>query len=32
MHKALHPNDDIDRQYREGGKGFANIRCIDTMT
>ena len=28
MHKALHPRDDIDRQYvsrKEGGKGFASI-------
>ena len=28
MHKALHPRDDVDRQYvsrKEGGRGLANI-------
>ena len=28
MHKALHPRDDVDRQYvsrKEGGRGFASI-------
>ena len=37
MHKALHPRDDVDRQYvsrKEGGRGLASIegsvRHIDT--
>ena len=33
MHKALHPRDDIDRQYvsrKEGRRGLASINdCID---
>ena len=36
MHKALHPGDDVDRQYvsrKEGGRGYASIQCsINTTT
>ena len=34
MHKALHPKDDVDRQYvsrKEGGRGLASIEdSVDT--
>ena len=33
MHKALHPRDDVDRQYvskKEGGRGLASTEdCVD---